>query len=258
MINIEQSLYEYPLNERMRVFLRLESLFNECSYFVSGNNSWDNQACLNSILEIINTIDRIDIRTELIKELDKHINNLEKLSDTPNINTSKLNKTLDQLQSQLLTVQKITSKISKKIKNDYLLNTVKQRKTVNTNSRPFDIPGLQHWLYQPIKVKYNQLEQWIEEFSDIKNSINLILKIIRNSTFFNNYTANAGFFQKAIDSTQNFQLIRVKIKNCSEYFPEISGGKHRVTVRFLGYNPDFDRPKQITEDVKFELSCCNY
>jgi cell division protein ZapD len=38
-------------------------------------------------------------------------------------------------------------------------------------------------------------------------------------------------------------------------FAEISGGKHRFTVRFMEMK-DFDRPFQTTRDVAFLLNCC--
>jgi cell division protein ZapD len=59
-----------------------------------------------------------------------------------------------------------------------------------------------------------------------------------------------------LDGNQPTQLIRVQIPAETPYFPEISGGKHRFTVRFMLFDIN-QRPQQISEDVAFRLSCCS-
>ena len=39
-------------------------------------------------------------------------------------------------------------------------------------------------------------------------------------------------------------------------YPEISGGKHRFTVRFYSQKSTATRAAQAPEDVTFDLQCC--
>jgi cell division FtsZ-interacting protein ZapD len=75
------TIYEHPLNERMRFFLRLEFLFRQARHSLRGEAVWDSHNTLTTLLEILNIVSRIDIKTEVIKELEhqtstmKHSNN---------------------------------------------------------------------------------------------------------------------------------------------------------------------------------------
>ncbi len=69
-------------------------------------------------------------------------------------------------------------------------------------------------------------------------------------------SASNGFFQQNLDSGNNCQLIRVLLPAESPYFPEISGGKHRFTIRFLQREDTLSRPVQAKDDIEFDLHCC--
>jgi cell division protein ZapD len=51
-------------------------------------------------------------------------------------------------------------------------------------------------------------------------------------------------------------MLRIALPADSHFFPEISGGKHRFTVRFLQLTGYSNRPKQTKEDIEFEIACC--
>ena len=80
--------------------------------------------------------------------------------------------------------------------------------------------------------------------------------MVRNSTHPIREKAETGFYQKPIESTLSCQLIRVFLPSASRYYPEISGGKHRFTIRFMEESTTEDRPIQTKNDVDFELHCC--
>ena len=56
-------------------------------------------------------------------------------------------------------------------------------------------------------------------------------------------------------SVRREHLLRISLNLSSEYFAEISGGKHRFTVRFM-LPLETERPSQIDEDIRFTLSIC--
>jgi cell division protein ZapD len=45
-------VYEQPLNERMRTFLRLEFLYTQATYHSEFPNPWSSRAAVASLLEI--------------------------------------------------------------------------------------------------------------------------------------------------------------------------------------------------------------
>ena len=67
------SEYELPLSERMRTFLRLEFLYQQYSYFTEIETDWASRASVTSLLEIMAILTRGDVRSDIHKELDRHI-----------------------------------------------------------------------------------------------------------------------------------------------------------------------------------------
>jgi cell division protein ZapD len=83
----------------------------------------------------------------------------------------------------------------------------------------------------------------------------MTLRLIRSSIGFKQETATDGYYQQSLDSHQSHQLIRVKLPASVNVYPEISGGKHRFTVRFMIFDIN-QRAQQSTETIPFQLSCC--
>ena len=68
-------LYEHPLNERIRNYLKLEQLFTQVNHCDASNILVNHQVFFNALFAIIDTLERSDIRGDLIKDLAKlHLN----------------------------------------------------------------------------------------------------------------------------------------------------------------------------------------
>ena len=249
-------IYEHPLYERNRTFMRLEYLFNKIDHFLIQDTNLDLFIVIQTLIEIINTLERNDISTDVIKELDRYHIALNKLLDVQTVNKVTLEITLQSLKTQLIDMQTNFGKHTKQLRNDELLNLIRQKMAISPNLCSFDIPGLYYWIHQNNETQQQQLHAWLEELAIMKTSIKLIMQLIRESATFITHTASCGFFQTAFKHNTHYQIIRIKLPNTANVFPEISGNKHRITVRFLNFSEASGRPQQTTEDVNFALSCC--
>lgn len=249
-------LYEQPLNERMRVFLRLEHLFSQVYHFQHGTSTWDSHASVSALIEILGILDRSDIRSEILKELDRHIAGLSRLLDTPAVDRQSLDRALEQLNTQVQILQRLPSKLSSDIRENDLLNSVRQRTLIMGGTCGFDIPAYHYWLNQSPQEKSESLSLWMATINPLHHSIDLLLKLTRTSALFERQEAVSGFFQKTLDTQNPCQLLRISLPASSGSYPEVSGNKHRVNVRFLAYT-ESGRPKQISHPIEFELSCCS-
>jgi len=90
-------IYEQPLNERVRTFLRLAYLFTVSDHHVSGSTEWDTRSALNALLDINNLISRTDIKNDVIKELERHANILLSLQKNPGVDLEKLDMILNDI-----------------------------------------------------------------------------------------------------------------------------------------------------------------
>jgi cell division protein ZapD len=253
----ETVLYEFPLNERMRNFMRLENHFSQITYISNHNSVWDSQSSLLSLIEILTIIDRNDIRSEVAKELERNIANLTNFLDAPSVNTSKLQQTLDELHTQAHAIQHMPGKLSRTLREDELLNSIRQRVSVASGLNGFDIPGFYYWLHQPAYIRQQQIQQWLSELKPIEAGVNLLNRLLRDSAVFEDQHAESGFFQKTLNPQQTCQMVRIELPRDANCFPETSGSKHRISIRFLTYESFNQRPSQIPGDIDFGISCCS-
>ena len=65
-------VYEYPFNESIRTMLRLEHLFDRLGQLIERDAPVDHHHALATIFEIMDVGSRADLKSDLLKELEKH------------------------------------------------------------------------------------------------------------------------------------------------------------------------------------------
>ena len=251
------TFYEFPLNERIRVFMRLEQLFLQLSHCMEGSNTFDKRAALSTLLNIFMIFSRNDIKSELLKELERHTTFLKQLISRQAADTDKIQEITDNLSQISQNLYKINGKIGSKVMGSDLFQSISQRNAIPGGACSFDLPAYHYWLEQDKKLQQADLTLWTEPFKDIRAAIYLILDLIRQSGIERPQVAKEGFFQLSLDKKmQPFQLLRISVDAQLPYFAEISGGKHRFTIRFMSPAIDNNRPIQTIDDITFLLSNC--
>ena len=248
-------VYEQPLSERLRFFLRLECLFGQTRHCLRGESEQDSHTCLSNLLEILHVISRVDIKTEVLKELERIIGTLEPLTQIPGVNHDTLDSLLVTLGGFKSHLHNLDGPIAQQLRDNEFFKLLLQRSGIPGGLCDFDLPPYRHWLQRDAETRINDLRGWYGNLDTLRLSIDLILKLIRESATPVACNAEGGSYQQALDSATPYQLIRVMLPVSSPYFVEISGGRHRFTVRFLQAST-CERATQTTQDVEFQLSCC--
>jgi len=253
---LEQLIFEQPLNEHVRTFLRLEHLFKQFHQHIEQKSDSDTLGAVKVILDILNMLSRGDIKRETIKELERQNINLQSFVEIPDINHGKLIDIIDEQKQCLKELHSIGSTIGQKLQQHELLNAIRQRLNMPGGLCEFDLPIYAHWLNQDFEKRHAILNEWFSPFVTLNKAINLILKVIRDSTDAIDETAEDGFYQKSLDANMSCLMIRVILPQNTNVFPEISAGKHRFTVRFLKSGDLASRPEQDKSNINFKLACC--
>lgn len=249
-------IYEQPLNERIRAFLRLEFLFQQMRHHLGGTTSWDSRAALATLLEMLSIFSRSDLKTEVMKELERHTANLARLGDNPEVDTVQLNGLLDEIDAIIDELHAINGPVTAALKDNEFLASIQQRSAIPGGTCDFDLPAYHYWLQLPAEDRMRDLAGWLEHFDVLGRGIRLILRLTRQSTLFRRQVAEGGFYQKTLDAQAPCQMVRIALPAGSPWFAEISGGRHRFSVRFLTLPDANQRATQTNEDVEFELACC--
>jgi cell division protein ZapD len=249
------AIFEQPLNERVRNIMRLEFLFAQADHAMSGNSQWDTRVAMETMMDILNLLSRVDIKSELLKEMERHTAYLTSLEKNPKINRSTLTAVLDELDANIDQLHMINGQIGQSLKDNEFLNMVRQRSSIPGGSCQFDLPAYHFWLMHTGQERNSRMSDWMHEFDVIRAPIRLLLSLIRESATPSKESAIGGFYQASLDPALPYQLIRVEVSDELNCFAEVSGGKHRFTVRFMELRLK-DRPVQTSQDVVFKLTCC--
>lgn len=255
MITTELVVYEQPINEHVRVCLRLEHLFNQVAHWMHGASSWDSQAALVAILEILNVLDRPDLKSKLVKELGRYEQMLNRFGNIPHIDKSKLSAIQSELEYTLRHLHVTQGRIAQALRDNEFLSSVKQYLLNPGGGCSFDVPIYHYWLQQIPTERIAQLTHWLSSLKTIQTAVNLTLRLIRQSSAPQLHVAQEGFYQAALDSQSPCQLVRVGVASDVGVYPVISVGRHGISIRF--YTPNLsERSTQANEDVRFQLTCC--
>jgi len=249
-------VYEQPLNERTRTFMRLEYLFRQASHHLECNSAWDSRATLNCILEIVDIFGNTNLKSEVIKELERHSSNLKRLDQNPAVDHDQLALLLGKISSHINDMHGINGQIASDLKSSEFLSSIRQRNAIPGGTCDFDLPAFHYWLQQPSLMRTQDLVRWLGHFDAIGQSIQLILSMTRDSTPLQPALARNGLYQRTMDPNLPCQLIRIALPAGQPYFAELSGGRHRFTARFLHFSAAEERARQTDQDIEFELACC--
>ena len=154
-------LYEFPLNERIRVFMRLEQLFQQIDHFLKGSSIWESRAVISTLLEILTIFSRNDLKSEILKEVDRHASVLNKMASSQQIDRSKLESILGKLNTIGDELYATPGKIGYSLMENELFKCISQRSSIPGGTCAFDLPAYHYWLQQEETQRKQDLEHWL-------------------------------------------------------------------------------------------------
>jgi len=249
-------IYEQPLNELIRVCLRIELLFFQMDHQINDPSELATRNVIASIINLLQLLDRPDLKAKLAKELSHQTSLLVRLQNTPEIDHEKLNILLKQLEDLARRFIDSSKKIGQNLRDIELLNNLRLHLASPGGGCSFDIPLYYYWLNQPAIDRQTALKSWITEFDNIRAASSLILRLVREGAKQQQKTADHGFYQELLDPQTNLRLIRVAIPKDIQAYPEISIGRHYLSVRFFIPNI-VERPTQYLQHLTFFIYHCS-
>ena len=247
--------YEHPLNEKIRIFLRIEHIWHDLEYSIKQENDASCIIGLLNILSLLEINERFELRSEAIKYLDKLLVKFYKMQQQPNIDLEKLQVIIDQLISALNSLKSVMGRTAASLSSNEWLSTIRQKMLSPGGLCAADLPFLKYWQEFPLKHKIQQLSRWQEEFHPLVNAISKILFYIRKTTKTLELSSVNGSYQQLIDNQVEPQLISLEVPKIYKVYPEISGNRYRLSVRFLQTDL-VNKSVVYSDDLDFKLSIC--
>jgi cell division protein ZapD len=247
------SVYEFPLNEKIRTYLRIENLFKQLMVYKTVQENWQHMSFFETLFTILDMLERLDIRTDGLKDIEVHERNLLHWSEHPKIDKTALNSTLQQI-VKVKTSLKQARKIGAGLKDNRFLTGIRQRFNVPGGTCSFDLPALHYLLKKPIPEIQEKVDSWISEFDLIQETLQITLTFLRERGKFEDTVAERGFYQGNTD--EKIDLIRVHCTIDENFYPILSGNKYRYVIRFVQFAPDQEEQVPVESDVQCKIAFC--
>lgn len=252
---LEATTFEQPLNERMRTFLRLDFLYSQALYHNERPSPWGSRAAVSSLLDILAILTRGDVRSEVLKELERHLAALNEFQNRQGIDTARLRTLLANLIRLRSELSAVGAAWLQPLRDSEFLAAIKHRSAIPGGTCEFDLPDYFFWLSQPAESRIETFGQWLTLLRPLCDAITELLWLTRQNGRAREEVATGGVFNVTFERENPYQLLRIIVPGGTLY-PEISGSHYRCSMRFLEWHGLEQRPKQTELDVPFTLICC--
>jgi cell division protein ZapD len=249
-------VFEQPLNERMRTFLRLDFLYNQALYHNEMASPWGSRAALASLIDILAITTRGDVRSDVLKELESQLTTLNEFQANPGVDSQRLKSLMANLVRLRADLMSAGSAFLQPLRDSEFLNAIKHRSAIPGGTCEFDLPDYYFWLAQADDTRTRTFSQWLGLLRPMCDAIAELLWLTRQNGRSRHEIALGGSFSITFERDNPLQLLRISLPADAGLYPEISGSHHRCSLRFLSWNGLATRPTQAQSDVPFVLSCC--
>ena len=249
-------LYEYPFNERIRTYLRLQHLFFRLGELVGRNSATDHHYAITTLFEIVEVGARTDLKTDVFKDLEKQKHLLAAYRGNPAISEQALEQVIGQLDACFAALKEQPGKPGQALSEIDWLMSLRSRTGIPGGTCEFDLPVYHAWRHLDPEHRRADLQRWIEGLLPLAESVGMLLKLLRDSGTPQKVVSTGGHFQQNLPQGRTFQLMRLRIDPTLGLFPEISGNRLVVSVRLMTMI-DGQRVQASTDDAQLEITLCS-
>jgi cell division protein ZapD len=249
-------LYEYPFNERVRTYLRLEHLFSRLGELAGRSSATDHHFAILTIFEIMEVAGRAELKTDVLKDLEKQKYLLNSFRGNPAISEAALDQVVDVLDQRFAALNGLSGKIGQPLNDIEWLMGLRSRAGIPGGTCEFDLPAYHAWQHFDLEQRRADLAHWMSSLLPLAEASAMLLKLLRDAGTPHKVMSSGGHFQQSLPSGRTFQLLRLRIDPRLGLIPEISANRLMVSVRLMKF-ADSQRLQSVSEDAQFELSYCS-
>lgn len=248
-------LYEFPFHEGIRTMLRLEHLFERLGALFARDAAVDHHYALATLFEILDVSSRADLKSDLLKELDKHRNQLGSYRGNPSISEDVLETAIARIDRAFDALNGVQGKAGAALGTDEWLMSLRSRIGIPGGTFEFDLPSYHAWQHLDPARRRDDLLAWAAPLLPLAGALDVLLGVMRESGVPHRVVAAAGQYQQSLPQGRTYQLMRVRLDTSDDIVPEITGHRLMVSVRLMRQDAE-RRLKPSQTDASFELTLC--
>ncbi len=252
------AVYEHPLNEKTRLFMRLSYLIKRFNFHLENPTPENCQAAIVVLLELYNLSSRLDVKNAALHVLDVQTQAVRMAEGVEGIDKGKVARILEKLEEKSKRLYSFRGQLGQHLKSHNFLNIIKQRSSIAGGVNDLDVPLFNHWLNLPEEQRAKDLLNWARPYKVAFEAVELLMDLIYQGIQSTEEVAPGGFYQATLSHEIDYQIISIGLEESSEIYPEISAGKQRFSIRFVDASNLEEKGKQIVEDVAFTLKLYSF
>ncbi|MDB5885123.1 MAG: hypothetical protein JWR74_1294 [Polaromonas sp.] len=249
-------LYEHPFNERIRTYLRLEHLFVRLAALMKRDDPIDHHHALVTIFEIMDVGARADLKSDVLKDIEKQKLVLSGYRGNPVISEEALDDVTAQLEACFSSLHEMSGKVGQSLTDNEWLMSIRSRVGIPGGTCEFDLPAYHAWQHHSADARRDDLQRWVSPLVPLAETLDLLLRLVRNSGLPQKVMASAGQYQQMLPQGRTFQLLRLRLGAGMAAIPEISCNRLMVSVRFMLQDSE-GRQHSSKEEAVFDLTLCS-
>ena len=248
-------LYEYPFNERIRTYLRLQELFDRLGTLLARTDAIDHHFALITLFELLEVAARPELKSDVLKDLEKQKQVYNSYRGNPAISEKALDGVIAQLDAHFESLNAQVGRLGQGFNENDFLNAIRSRAVVPGGTCEFDLPAYHAWKHLDAGKRRADLSQWTAPFAPLAQSIGLLMQMLRESGMTQKVMATQGQLQQNLPQGRTFQLLRLRIDPSLGLTPEISCNRMLVVIRLMQQQAD-GKQSASSDDVPFEMTLC--
>lgn len=241
--------FEHPLNEKTRIYLRVEALLSQMKQASQFGDDIQHQLFFRSLFDLLEIFEQIQLKSELAKDVEKQRQVYRNWLNVDGVDQEMLQSLLREVDDAHRSLMG-AERFGQSLKEDRFLSAIRQRFNLPGGSCCFDLPALHYWLHLPLEQKIRDAEQWIKPLQPLADALALWLKLTRETGSFRRREAHAGFYQS---DAEEANILRLSIPLEYGVYPMISGHKNRFAIKFI----EFGSGQATTQNIEFDLAVCS-
>lgn len=248
-------LYEYPFNEGIRTMLRLEHLFGRLDELMPRDAPVDHHYALATLFEIMDVAARADLKSDLLKDLDRHRTQLMGYRGNPAISEAALEGVIARIDTAWQRLNQLQGKAGQTLaSNDWLMG-IRSRISIPGGTCEFDLPAYYAWQHHSAESRRADLAGWAATLTPLADALHALMQLLRDGGTPQRMVAVAGQYQQSLPQNKTYQLLRLRMDGGDGLVPEITGHRLMVSVRMMRADAE-NRLRPASVDVPFELTLC--
>ena len=235
--------------------LRLEHLFDRLGQLVARDAAVDHHFALATIFEIMDVASRADLKSDLLKELERHRSQLQAYRGHPGISEQALEAMVGRIEHAFSGLNNLQGKAGQALASNDWLMSIRSRISIPGGTCEFDLPAYYAWQQHAPERRRADLNEWMSTLTPLAEALQVLLGLLRDSGGWQRLAAAGGQYQQSLPQGRVYQLLRVRVDETQGMVPEITGHRLMVSVRFM--KPDAEgRLRGNGSDINFDLALC--